>query len=173
MKAVVIDSKLTFRIQEIPDGQSVRDISLKEQDLDFEDITIKQAGVKIHFHKTLHFIKVEFDVQADMELICDRSLKPFDHQVQGSYEVLFKPDVKATSESEKSRVKAFNVHEMTLSLDQEVRDTILLELPVKQLHPRYFDENGIPIDFETKKFGEYKDEEPIDPRWEELKKLKN
>lgn len=174
MKAIVIDSKLTFRIQEIPEGQSVRDIRLEQGDLDFEDLTVKQADVNIHFQKTRYFIKSNFTVKAVAELICDRSLQKFDYQVSGSYEVLFKPDVEAISESENSRVKPFNVNELTLSLDQEVRDTILLELPVKKLHPKYLDEDGNPDDFETRKFGKDEDDEDrIDPRWEALKKLKN
>ncbi|MEX0770816.1 MAG: DUF177 domain-containing protein [Balneolaceae bacterium] len=170
----MIDSKLTFRIQEIPEGQSVRDIRLEQEDLDFEDVTIKESDVNIHFQKTRYFIKANFTVKAVAELICDRSLQKFDYQVSGSYEVLFKPDVEAISESENSRVKPFNGYELTLSLDQEVRDTILLELPVKKLHPKYLDEDGNPGEFETRKFGHNaENEDRIDPRWEALKKLKN
>ncbi|MEX0994132.1 MAG: DUF177 domain-containing protein [Balneolaceae bacterium] len=175
MKDIVIDSKLTFKIQEIPDGQSVRNIRLEQKDLDFEDLSVVYADVKIHFHKTRYFIKTGFTVEAVTELTCDRSLQNFEYKVSGTYEVLFKPDVKAISESEKGRVKAFNVHELTLSLDREVRDTIFLELPAKKLHPRYYDEDGNPEDFETRKFGSKtkNEDESIDPRWEPLKKLKN
>ena len=49
----------------------------------------------------------------------------------------------------------------------------MLEIPVRKIHPDYVDSEGNPEDFETQKFGPEPDEEEmIDPRWSELKKLK-
>jgi uncharacterized metal-binding protein YceD (DUF177 family) len=175
LEAIVIESKLTFRIQEIPEGKSKRDVSLSDDDLSFDICTLNKAVVKIHFEKTTHFINVEFTVEAGMMVICDRSLEEFEKTVEGKYEVLFKPEVEDVSEGESSKVKQFNIHELTLSIDDEVRDTILLGLPAKILHPRFLDEDGNPSEFETRSFGDVSpdDEEIADPRWEALKKLKN
>jgi len=171
----VIDSKLTFKIQEIPDGKSERSISLNAEDLDFDDLKLKQAILEVRFEKTRYFIDVDFHVEADLILTCDRSLDEFEYHVQGNYEVLFKPEVEDVSVGIDSRVKQFDVRDLALSIDQEVRDTIYLELPVKKLHPRYLDEEGIPLEFETRSFGDSSEEEedPVDPRWEALKKLKD
>ncbi len=173
----MIDSKLTFKIQEIPDGKSERRISLDPDDLDFKDLKLKQAILDVRFEKTRYFINVDFNVEADLVLTCDRSLDEFDYLVQGSYEVLFKPEVEEVSIGENSRVKQFDVRDLVLSIDQEVRDTIYLELPVKKLHPRYLDEEGVPLEYETRSFGdsaaEEEEEGPVDPRWEALKKLKD
>lgn len=171
----MINSKLTFRIQEIPDGKSERRISLDPEDLDFEGLELKQATVEVRFEKTRYFIDVDFNVEADLFLICDRSLDEFEYHVQGSYEVLFKPEVEEVSVGKNSRVKQFDVRDLTLSIDQEVRDTVYLELPVKKLHPRYLDEEGVPLEFETRSFGDSAEEEEdsVDPRWEALKKLKD
>ncbi len=53
-------------------------------------------------------------------------------------------------------------------------DSILLNLPVKKLHPRFLDDDGNPKEFVNQKFGEHteEDETSIDPRWEALKELK-
>jgi len=61
-----------------------------------------------------------------------------------------------------------------IDLEQDVRDTILLNLPTKKLHPRYLDEDGNPKEVLNEQFGDIpdEDEETIDPRWEKLKDLK-
>ena len=175
MEAIVIDSKLTFKIQEIPEGKSSREITLSHDDLTFENHELNKAVVSIQFEKTTHFINVDFKVEAGLIVVCDRSLESFEKQVTGRYEVLFKPEVVEPAEGETSKVKQFNKRDLTLSIDNEVRDTILLELPVKILHPRFLGEDGNPLEFETRSFGDISpdDEEIADPRWEALKKLKN
>ncbi len=175
MEAIVIDSKLTFKIQEIPEGKSERNVSLTDDDLEFDGLKLKKAVVEIQFEKTTHFINTDFDVDAILWVTCDRSLEEFEQRIQGSYEVLFKPEIEEVSEGENSKVKQFNIHDLTLSIHAEVRDTILLELPVKKLHPKFLDAEGNPLDFQTRTYGDISpdDEDLADPRWEALKKLKN
>jgi len=174
----VKESKLTFRIQEIPEGRSSRTITLEEGDLDLADVELVKADVDVDFEKSSHFIDASFSIEATMTVTCDRSLEPFEQRVEGHYQVLFKPQVDEAPEGEESTVKPFNLQELTLSIEQEVRDTILLELPVKRLHPRFLDEEGRPLEFETRSFGSSEEEgesgsAPVDPRWDALKKLKN
>lgn len=168
-------SKLTFELQEIPDGKSERDVSLSEGDLELDDeITLKEGNVHINFLRTNHFIEVDFAVDVDTELICDRSLKPFVRHLNGSYHVLFEPDNVEDTESEKGAVRQIPPEDLVLDIEKEVLDTIMLEIPVRKIHPDYLDSEGNPEDFETKYYGPEPDEdEMIDPRWAELKKLKN
>ncbi|MDR9363771.1 MAG: DUF177 domain-containing protein [Balneolaceae bacterium] len=168
-------SKLTFELQEIPDGKSERDVSLSEGDLELDDeITLKEGNVHVNFFRTNHFIEVDFTIDVDTELICDRSLKPFVRHLNGSYHVLFEPDNVEDTESEKGAVRQIPPEDLVLDIEKEVRDTIMLEIPVRKIHPDYLDSEGNPEDFETKHYGPEPDEdEMIDPRWAELKKLKN
>jgi uncharacterized metal-binding protein YceD (DUF177 family) len=168
-------SKLTFDLQEIPDGKSERDVALSEGDLELDDeITLKEGNVHVNFLRTNHFIEVDFTVDVDTELICDRSLKPFVRHLNGSYHVLFEPDNVEDTESEKGAVRQIPPEDLVLDIKKEVRDTIMLEIPVRKIHPDYLDSEGNPEDFETKQYGPEPDEdEMIDPRWAELKKLKN
>ncbi len=63
---------------------------------------------------------------------------------------------------------------MQIDLAQDVRDTILLNLPTKKLHPRFLDEDGNPAEAISVKFGEAPagNDDLIDPRWAALKELK-
>lgn len=167
-------SKLTFNLQEIPDGKSERTISLSEGDLELDDeVTLKEGTVQINFLKTNHFIEVDFTVDVNTQVICDRSLKPFQKKLTGSYHIHFEPDSVEDTETEKGAVRQIPADDLTVDIEKEVRDTIMLEIPVRKLHPDFIDSEGNPEDFETKKFGpEPDEEEKIDPRWEKLKKLK-
>ncbi|MGF1669970.1 MAG: DUF177 domain-containing protein [Balneolaceae bacterium] len=113
-------------------------------------------------------------MKAELEMICDRSLEPFIKQISGSYKILFNVDVKDIIIDEKSAVKPIP-ESLILNIDEEVRDTIMLNIPVKKIHPKYLDKNGFIKDFETKQFGDVSEsgEDQIDPRWEKLKKLKS
>lgn len=176
MQAIEDMSKLEFHIVEIPEGQSRRDLSLDREDLDLSPYTFKGGEMEIDFYRTLHFIRVNFDVHAIVEIQCDRSLEYFDKPVEADYEVVFKVDVQEETEDENGAVRRFNFSTNTISIEEEVRDTIMLQIPIKKLHPKFLDEKGNPKDFESKTFGSIKEEgegENIDPRWEELKKLKD
>lgn len=175
MQAITDMSKLKFKIVEIPEGESRRTLELSDEDLDLSPYDFKGGIIDITFNRGLRFIRVNFLVDVDVELVCDRSLEPYIKPIEAEYEVVFKVDVKEETENEESAVRRFDFSENTLDISDEVRDTILLNIPIKKLHPKYFDEKGNLKDFETKKFGDVEedDSEIVDPRWEKLKKLKN
>lgn len=169
-------SKLEFNIAEISEGDSQRTVELFQEDLDLSPHDFKGGELDLQFYRTLHFIRVNFHVDSDVELVCDRSLEPYIQPVESDYEVVFKVDVQEETEDENGAVRRFNFSNNTLSIEDEVRDTILLNIPIKKLHPKFLDEEGNPKEFDTKSFGDVQDDEQddkIDPRWEKLKKLKN
>lgn len=165
---------LKFKIFEIPEGQSQRTIELESDDLEIEEVPFNGAVLDINFYRTLQFIQVKFGLKADIKLICDRSLDEFDHQIETNYEVLFKAEEVEESADEKGSIRNIDVHSKQIDLEQDVLDSILLNLPVKKLHPRFLDDEGNPTEFVNRNFGEQtdEDEENIDPRWEALKELK-
>lgn len=170
---------LKFGITEIPEGYSTRSLTLDSEAVDIDPYEFTGGKIEIEFHKTLHHIRVNFEIFTDVELVCDRSLEPYMYNVDAKYEVVFKAEDVEESEDENGAVRLFNFAENTFSIEEEVRDTILLDIPIKKLHPKYLDENGDPLEFEDRAYGktDKKDEkgedEPVDPRFEALKKLKN
>lgn len=165
--------KLQFQIQNIPEGESTAAVQLSENDLQIEKAVFLGGNVRVHFYKAERFIQVKFTVDADLKLTCDRSLKEFTKHISDSYKVLFNADEDDLIINENSAVKPIP-GSMVLDIENEVRDTIMLNIPVKKIHPDYLDSEGRPKDFETKKFGDISgsEDDNIDPRWEALKKLK-
>jgi len=168
-----IMSKLVFNIVEIPEGESRRTEQLGPEDLELDLCNFKEGHITLDFYRTLHFIRLQYEVEAQIELTCDRSLEPYVDTVNSRYEVIFKTDVQEETEDEEGAVRAFDFSTNTFSIEDEVRGSIMLEVPMQKIHPKYLDENNEYKDFKTKSFGDIaEDDEPtIDPRWEKLKEL--
>jgi uncharacterized metal-binding protein YceD (DUF177 family) len=168
-------SKLIFNLTKIPEEESSKEIKLAPNDLDLSPYRFEGGDIQIHFYRSSEFIQTDYLVQADVELICDRSLEPFIYPVAASYEVIFKTDVQQETESEDTAVRRFDFTTNTFSIEKEVRDSVMLEIPMQKIHPKYLDDEGKITDFETRRFGaEQKlENQPSDPRWKKLKQLKN
>ncbi len=165
---------LKFKIFEIPEGQSQRTVEISSDDIDTGELPFKGGTVDIDFYRTPHFIQTKFEVEGTVELVCDRSLDTFDHTVNTQYEVLFKAEEVEESAEESGAIRNIDINSKQIDLEQDVLDSIMLNLPVKKLHPRYLDDDGNPKEYVNQKFGEDTEEEEgtIDPRWEALKELK-
>lgn len=168
------NDKLIFRLQEIPEGNSKRTISLDGEDVSVEDsVSIKSGSLITEFFRAAQFIEVKFKLDVIVNMVCDRSLRPFTKNIEGSYQILFEPDPEDEYEEIDSAVKRIPADDLILDISKEVRDTIMLQIPVKKVHPDFIDEDGKIVDFETQEFSDKSSEEDeIDPRWAKLKKLK-
>ncbi|MEX0944816.1 MAG: DUF177 domain-containing protein [Balneolaceae bacterium] len=174
MGAIVETEKLTFHLQEIPEGQSKRTVDLTKEDLILEnEVRFLEAKVDVNFYKTNHFVDVTFNLVAKAELICDRSLRAFEEDIEGSYHVHFDPNPVDDSETDKGAIRQIQALDFKVDISKEVIDTIMLKVPIRKIHPDFLDEDGNPVEYETQKFSDNANKgDDIDPRWSALKKLK-
>ncbi|MTI88750.1 MAG: DUF177 domain-containing protein [Balneolaceae bacterium] len=165
---------LKYKIFEIPEGHSEKTVELDSEEFDLGEVSLVQGNLHIEFYRTPHFTQAKFNIDATIELVCDRSLDAFEYKVNKDYEVLFKADEVEESAGEKGAVRNYDLASRQIDLEQDVRDTILLNLPTKKLHPRFLDEDGNPKEILNEQFGDIpeEDEETTDPRWDALKELK-
>ena len=167
---------LKFKINEIPDGYSEETVELEAETLNMEPYQLKSGSVTVEFDKQNHLIRATLHVDAVIPLQCDRSLEEFDFEANARYEVLFDEYCEDLKVEEDITRKPLDIPANKIDLATEVRDSLLLEIPIKKLHPRYLNEDGTATDFEfeyAETAEEEGDEDDIDPRWAELKKLKN
>ena len=164
----------TFKIFEIPDGKSSKTLVLDSNSINLSEVSLTTAKIHVEFDKSAQFIRVKLQIDADIELICDRSLDAFSHHVDQPYEILFKYDSEIEEEDVHGAIRNINSQRNEINIEQDVLDTILVHLPTKKLHPRFLDNEGNVKEFETQSFGKPEvEEEAIDPRWAALKDLKN
>jgi uncharacterized protein len=123
-------------------------------------------------HET--FIETEYHIEGVLNLVCDRSLEPFDHPVKSDHKLVFKfGDVNQELSDEIVMIQRDTA---VLDLGQYIFEFIALAVPMKKLHPKFRDEQDeegstgkivyTSGDPDTKK------EDEIDPRWNILKNLK-
>jgi uncharacterized protein len=133
-----------------------------------------EAVVTLDKRETM--IEARFEIKGKVKLICDRSLDPFQRPLKLDKRVIFKfGDANEELSDEIIMIHRDSDH---LELGQYIYEFIALAIPMKKLHPRYEGELDLDDESEGKIIytsgddsGDEGDED-IDPRWEQLKKLK-
>ena len=139
----------------------------------FEYSLIKQGelSVDLEVDKKTSFISLGFQIRGSIKLICDRSLDTFDFDLKTENEIILKYGDEAIELSDDVEIIPFNTQQVNVA--KYMYEFISVAIPMKKLHPRYNEE----IDEDQIIYSSNEDEEEnkaeIDPRWIELKKLKN
>lgn len=123
------------------------------------------------------FIDAIFSIRGTVKLVCDRSLDPFDEGIRSNRKLVFKYG--DSNEEISDEIVMIQRDTERLELGQYIFEFIVLELPMKRLHPRFRDEEAdddsvgkIIYTSKSPKSEDDTDGDSIDPRWEKLKKLK-
>jgi len=148
----------------------------------FENEIVQQGNltVDISLEKTDRLIQLQADIQGKITLTCDRSLEEFEEEIHTEKSMLYKFGEEEQELSDDVMV----IHKDTqlINFASILFEFILLEVPMKKIHPKYRDDYD--EDDESEVFAVYiseveeteeeesDNEETIDPRWEKLKNLK-
>ena len=159
---------------EIPLSKSQKTLSIPQDFLESEDITVLEGTLHLDINRSDHMIHIKLMVTSTLELQCDRSLDKFEYSVQRELDIIYKEGLKEEEYDLHSSFKRLEQHQQTLEFEQDVRDMLLLSLPSKRIHPRYLDDNGNLTELLNEQFSSFiENTETVDPRWEALKNLKN
>jgi uncharacterized protein len=144
--------------------------SASQADLDPSTFRDLQVDVELQYHRDRILVKI--DATATAELTCDRTLQPYDESLEGHHSVLFGPPSMVGQDGEEfEEVRPFTASDREIDLTDVVRDTLLLAVPQRRIAPGAEDE---PIEREFGAADDAPEEDgPVDPRWEDLKGLKD
>lgn len=136
-----------------------------------EMVTNGNFAATVVLDKKDTFIDADFKIDGNASLICDKSLDEFDYPITLSKKIVFKYGEEPKEVSEEIIIITHD--QQKLDVGQLMYEFIVLEVPIKKLHPRFEEE----AEDETEGKIIYSSssqvaEEVIDPRWEMLKKLK-
>lgn len=134
---------------------------------------------EISLDKSERMIQMDVEIKGTVNLTCDRSLEPFDEEIYSEQSMIYKYGEEEQELSDDVMV----IHKDTqlINIASILYEFIMLEIPMKKLHPKFrdeFDEDDesevIPIYYSEEEDSEEEqtEEETIDPRWEKLKNLK-
>lgn len=141
---------------------------------EYDDIQSGNLICQMELIKSAAMIKCNCSIKGDVGLTCDRSLDNFEKPINISKSVMFKYGESFKELNEDLFVIATN--EDRLIFDQVFFDWIILEVPMKKLHPRFAQDDDeeeeliYSSEAEDEKVEENND--ICDPRWESLKKFK-
>lgn len=166
-----------FRINIAGLGEKVHDFRYQLNRSFFEHFgkeLTDEGSLSVHLLLDKHstFLSAEIHMTGTVRLVCDRSLDPFDHQLDIRSRILFKYAEQAGELTED--IIHITRETVTLDFGPVFYDLIGSSLPIKRLHPRYAEqEENEPEEGGIVYRSENPDDDTIDPRWEQLKKLKN
>lgn len=142
----------------------------------FEQDWIQKGSFKVEakVDKSTTMIQVYLQIQASLEMICDRSLEAFDYPVHVKEKLIYK--FADHNEDMGDNLYLLDRKEPYIDLSQDIYDFIAIQVPMKKLHPRFVDENEDSendIFLYTTETAEESDEkeQETDPRWNILKNL--
>ena len=123
----------------------------------------------ITLEKKTSFISLKFQIKGAIELVCDRSLEKFDCDLTINEKIVLKYGDEAQIISDEIEIITFNAQKINVA--KYIYEFISVSIPMKKLHPKFAnesEENQI-----TYSSNDEKNDSDTDPRWSELKKLKN
>jgi uncharacterized protein len=94
-----------------------------------------QLVVNVKLDKSSRHIQLLFEIEGELELICDRSLEQFSYPILIERTVYFK----LGHESKELDLDLYMIEETssTINLAQHIYDFVTLAVPMKKLHPRF------------------------------------
>ncbi len=144
---------------------------------DYSEIKEGNIEVKVGLIKQTTLLRLQFELIGTVEIKCDRCLEDYTQNINYETELIVKFGHEAMDNGDEIIVIPFE--EFKVELAHYLYEFIILALPIQRVHPE--DENGENgCDPEMiDKLNKYvideseseDEEEPIDERWSELKKL--
>ena len=143
-----------------------------------------QARVDIQLQKTESMMTLDFVLKGGVELVCDRSLEPFEYPVELKERLIVKFGEEELELDDDILIITQNTQKINLA--QFIYEIIGISLPMKKIHPDYLEEEEedefddlsegklvYSSEADEQEEKESKEDESVDPRWNVLKNLKN
>ena len=138
-----------------------------------------RVTVEVKMDKREALVEMDMKFSGDVELVCDRSLKTFDYPM--NFETRFFLKFGDTHKELDDNMIQVSYDDPVIDLSGLIFELLALRIPVKKIHPDHVSEEDDQEGGEEEKLffttgeerEESRSEEPVDPRWSELLKLKN
>lgn len=148
----------------------------------FENSPLQQAdlNVEVTLDKQDNLITALYDIRGTVALECDRSLEKFDHPVAIQERIIYQYGEEEQELDDDIVIITNNTQ--SINIAQYLYEFVNLSVPMRKIHPKYAEEDNPLVDgeiiFSSKAEHppaeeEHEKDEPVDPRWNALKNLKN
>jgi uncharacterized metal-binding protein YceD (DUF177 family) len=143
----------------------------------FEYSEIKKGGIKIDLslEKQERMIFLHFNIDGFADVMCDRCGEYYSHPLKGQQDLIIK--IGHVSSEDEDDLVVLSEYDQHFDLSQHLYEYISLLLPMQHIHPAdskghsKCNKKALEI-LEKLNLNHKNKSDEIDPRWEELKKLK-
>lgn len=158
---------LTDSIEEYLCDFNITDLLFKDNDA--EEISVDSLHLNVVVNKLNSFTDLKLSIKGTINLVCDRCLEYFKHELEIQESLLLKPGISGSDIIE-DNVLIYPAESKEYDISKFVYDTIILYLPFKKVHanPALCDQDML-RKLESCQYNNIKDQ--IDQRWNELKKI--
>ena len=145
------------------------------KNFDFEEFNDSNIKVKLQLEKKSTMLELDFKHKGTVNVPCDVSGEEFDLPIKGKLKLLVKFGDAFNDENEELLILPHG--EFQVNVAQYIYESIILSVPLRRVHPGVKDGSLSDVIEKLESFSpkENKKEEQqnndIDPRWENLKKL--
>ena len=167
-------AKYTIPFKGLKDGKHEFDFTIDQkffEQFQTEDVYQVEANVKISFEKKTLVMSLKFELDGRMNVACDRCLDQLELDVKGE-NFLY---VKFGEEHEElaEDVIVLSESENEINVAQYIYELFSLSLPLSFVHPEDKDGNSTCNEKMIQKLNDLSvnEDEKIDPRWDDLRKL--
>ncbi len=141
---------------------------------EYDEFNGASIQLKVLLDKKSTLLEFSLDFQGPVNVNCDITNEPFDHDINGKYHFVVKFGDEYNDENEELIIVPHGSHEV--NIQQQVYESIVLSVPQKRIHPGVADgtlksEILEKLEELKPKLRDESEEDTTDPRWDELKKL--
>lgn len=157
-------------------GVGSHELEFKVNDSFFEafnysDLKAGDENVNLSMEKQETMLVLDFLLKGSVKVLCDRCLDEFDYKLHKSEQLIVQFGKSYKELSDEIVVIPENAYEIDIA--PYIYEYINLSLPIQKMHPNDSEGNSRCRKEITNLLNELSGEKQMDPRWEELKKLKD
>lgn len=170
-------SQYSIQFSGLSEGMHLFDFSVDKRFFaEFEESEIEEGSVhiQIEMEKRSTYLRLNFLISGEVELICDRCLENYMQPVESHYPMLVK--FSDTETDDNDEVIYLNSGDHQLNVAKLIYEFIVLSIPIRHVHPEDEEGNSLCDPEMLKKIDEYRvtgtdDNDVVDPRWNDLRQI--
>jgi uncharacterized metal-binding protein YceD (DUF177 family) len=170
-------SQFTIPFSGLKEGKHLFDFSADHRFFaGFEESEIEKGSVNIQveLEKRTTYLRLKFMLQGEVELICDRCLETYSQPIESTNPMLVKFSETETDDGDEVIYIHPGAHQIDVA--KLIYEFIVLSIPIRHVHPDNDEGKSLCDPEMLQKLDEYKatdlpEIDPIDPRWNDLKKI--
>jgi uncharacterized protein len=127
---------IRINVGTLKEGNQVLDFISNSREIGLEDTLLKdKLNISIDLNKVSHQIDMRISLDGLVNLICDRCLEVYEKKLKSEFELVFVQKSSRENSFDDGYVKTFSPFMKTIDITEDIREYVLLSIPMKHLPP--------------------------------------